>query len=261
MKIALVSLNQQWEDKSTNLVTCEALIEKARAFQTDLVIFPEMTLTGFSMNTSKTAELPSTSQSVAAFRALARSYGLGIIAGVVFNKGKKSGNCAIFINRTGEIIGTYQKVHPFSFSGEDKFFDAGQEITRVDFESLVVGLTICYDLRFPELYSALGAGSDLIVNIANWPAKRLDHWNTLLRARAIENQIFIVGVNRTGKDMNGLEYVQSSVIINSDGEVLRPFFSEGVLDIFDVDTDFTKVLKQNFSSTKDRNLDFYKSIL
>ena len=125
----------------------------------------------------------------------------------------------------------------------------------------MVGLTICYDLRFPELYSALGAGSDLIVNIANWPAKRLDHWNTLLRARAIENQIFIVGVNRTGKDMNGLEYVQSSVIINSNGEVLRPFFSEGALDIFDVDTDFTKVLKQNFSSTKDRNLDFYKSIL
>jgi predicted amidohydrolase len=261
MKIALVSLNQKWEDKYSNLASCETLIRKASAFQPDLIVFPEMTLTGFSMNTRETAEMADTSQSVEAFRVLAKDFGVGLIIGVVFNRDKKSGNCAIFINRTGEVLATYQKIHPFSFSGEDEFFDAGHEISQVNFESLSIGLTICYDLRFPELYSALAVGSDLIVNIANWPAIRLEHWVTLLKARAIENQIFIVGVNRSGKDDKGLEYVKSSMIIKPNGDMLGPLHSDEEIDIFDIDINFTIDLKQRFSTTQDRKPKFYKSIL
>jgi omega-amidase len=261
MIIALVSLNQKWEDKSANLLSCETLIKRAKRFQADLVIFPEMTLTGFSMNTAEIAEKFGESESVEAFRALAREYGLGIIVGIVLKKNTKPGNYAVFIDKSGEIACTYQKIHPFSFAGESDHFEAGREITRVDFESMNLGLTICYDLRFPELYSALGTNSDLIVNIANWPAKRRHHWDILLRARAIENQIFIVGVNRTGKDIAGLVFAKSSQIIGPNGENVEPIYSEEEIDIFEMNKEFTHNFKLGFSTVRDRNPEFYKSIL
>jgi predicted amidohydrolase len=124
-----------------------------------------------------------------------------------------------------------------------------------------IGLTICYDLRFPEIHSALGKQCDLIINIANWPAKRIDHWNTLLKARAIENQLFMIGVNRIGIDDKGIEYVKSSQVINPNGELLSPVLSEVELDFFDINTEFTSKFRQTFSTTQDRKSDLYKSIL
>ena len=131
----------------------------------------------------------------------------------------------------------------------------------VDFGLLKIGVTICYDLRFPEIYSALGAKSDLIVNIANWPTKRIEHWTTLLRARAIENQVYIAGVNRIGTDQNSLEYVKSSIAVNPNGEILKPIYSEKELDIYEIDKDVLSEFKTRFSTTQDRNPAFYKSIL
>lgn len=126
---------------------------------------------------------------------------------------------------------------------------------------MTIGFTICYDLRFPEIFSALGNHCDLIINIANWPAKRVDHWNVLLKARAIENQIYIVGVNRTGMDGKGLEYVKSSQVINPNGEIASPITSEDGLDTFDIDPEYINKFKQTFSTIQDRKPEFYKSIL
>ena len=122
-------------------------------------------------------------------------------------------------------------------------------------------MTVCYDLRFPEIYSALATKTDIIVNIANWPEKRIEHWATLLRARAIENQIFIVGVNRIGSDPNNHNYVKSSVVINPNGEVLESIHTELELDIYEVDKAILTEFRSKFSTTQDRNPDFYKSIL
>lgn len=126
---------------------------------------------------------------------------------------------------------------------------------------MTIGLTICYDLRFPELYSALGKQCDLIINIANWPARRIDHWHALLKARTIENQIYIVGVNRISKDGKGLEYVKSSQVVNPNGELLNPDMSEDVVDIVDIDPEYVGQFKKILSTTQDRKLTFYKSIL
>ena len=261
MLIALASLNQYWEDKSANLLNCRELFYKAKSHNARVIIFPEMTLTGFSMNIGITAEEEETSPTVESFRRLSTEFGIGTIFGVVFRHNKKATNNAVFLDGTGKTIGKYQKVHPFSFSGEDKFFDAGKEILSVDFGLLKMGVTICYDLRFPEIYCALGVKSDLIVNIANWPAKRIEHWTTLLRARAIENQVYIAGVNRIGTDQNGLDYVKSSMVVNPNGEILEPIYAGEELDIYEVDKAALLEFKTRFSTTQDRNPAFYKSIL
>ena len=212
MRVALVSLNQVWENKEENFLTCRSFVESAKAQGVELVIFPEMTLTAFSMNTSYTAEDRWTSPTVALFQKLAVEFKMAIIFGVVFKDGDKATNNAAIIDSNGFVLGSYSKIHPFSYSGEERFFRGGNNIFAAKFGALTIGLTICYDLRFPEIYSALGKQCDLIINIANWPGKRIDHWNTLLKARAIENQLFVIGVNRTGTDENALEYIKSSTV-------------------------------------------------
>lgn len=261
MRVALLSLNQVWENKDLNIQSCRSYLQRAKEQDVDLAIFPEMTLTAFSMNTGVTAEDRTSSRTVELFKGLAKEIQIAIVFGVVFRDGEKATNNALIVDSAGDIKGSYSKIHPFSFAGEDKVFNGGSEIAFAKLGSMTIGLTICYDLRFPEIYSALGKYSDLIINIANWPAKRVDHWNALLKARAIENQVFIVGVNRTGGDAKGLEYVKSSQVINPNGELLSPVTSEDEIDIFDIDTEYIGRFKQTFSTTQDRKTALYKSIL
>jgi omega-amidase len=261
MLIALASLNPSWENKTENLLACGQHFRKAKSLNAELIIFPEMTLTGFSMNIGVTAEEKDSSPTFNSFSELSSKYEIGVVYGVVFRQNLKATNNAIFLNKSGEIIGLYKKIHPFSFSGEDKYFEGGEEILSVSFGSLRIGVTICYDLRFPEIYSALGVTSDLIINIANWPEKRIEHWITLLKARAIENQVFIAGVNRIGNDQNSLDYVRSSIVVKPNGDVLEPKFSIGNLDIFEIDQSFISKLRSQFSTTQDRRPDLYKRIL
>lgn len=261
MRVALVSLNQAWENKSDNFQACRSFGQSAKAQGVELVIFPEMTLTAYSMNTVDTAEDFETSVTAELFKKLAQELQIAIVFGVVFRDGDKATNNALIVDSAGTIKGRYSKIHPFSFAGEDKVFNGGNEISYARLGQMTIGMTICYDLRFPELYSALGKHCDLIVNIANWPARRVDHWNTLLKARAIENQIFVAGVNRTGVDGKGLEYTKSSQVINPNGELLVHVFSEEQLDVYDIDQSFISQFRQSFSTTQDRKPALYKSIL
>lgn len=139
------------------------------------------------MNIGDTAEDRATSPTVELFKKLAAEFQVAIVFGVVFQDGGKATNNAVFIDTNGLVLGCYSKIHPFSFSGEEQFFMGGNKIVGAKLEALTIGLTICYDLRFPEIYSALGKQCDLIINIANWPGKCIDNWNTLLKVRAIEN--------------------------------------------------------------------------
>ncbi|MBV6493616.1 MAG: Omega-amidase YafV [Turneriella sp.] len=260
MRIALISLDQAWEDKESNLELCKKFIKQASDQCVELVVFPEMTLTGFSNNIDATAEDFETSQTIQEFQSLAKNHDIAINFGIVARDGEKALNKSIFIDNFGNVLADYSKIHPFSFAGEDRFFNAGDKLTVVEFKDFKIGLTICYDLRFPELYSALAPKCDLIVNIANWPQKRVEHWNTLLKARAIENQIFIAGVNRVGIDGNGLEYSESSMVFNANGDNLS-FEKFEDMKIFKIDKDSRIEFKNKFNTTNDRRIDLYKSIL
>jgi len=260
MTIATVSLNQMWEDKEANLFLCKNYIKEASSRDVKLIIFPEMTLTGFSTNINLIAEDENRSKTIEEFLKLAKLYGIAILFGVVIKNHDKALNKSVFISNSGEILGKYDKIHPFSFSGEDKYFKAGNKLSIIKYDGFNIGLTICYDLRFPELYSALAKQCDIIINIANWPEKRVDHWNTLLKARAIENQLFIIGVNRTGKDGNDLSYQESSNIFNANGETLE-YATFNDMKIYGIDKEFTKEFKNKFNTIVDRQTEFYKGII
>lgn len=260
MIIATVSLNQIWENKKANLLLCEEYIKEASSKGVELIVFPEMTLTGFSTNISSIAEDEEKSETIDIFKELAKVNNISILFGIVIKDSHKALNKSILIDNRGEVIGSYAKIHPFSFSGEDTYFNAGNKLEVVSLNNFHIGLTICYDLRFPELYSALGKQTDVIINIANWPAKRVYHWDTLLKARAVENQIFVVGVNRTGVDGNRLEYIESSNVFNANGERLK-FDEYEDMKIYDIDANLTKEFKTKFNTTDDRKVEFYKRIL
>lgn len=260
MLIGVVSLNQVWENKIQNLILCEEYMKESSRKNIDLLIFPEMTLTGFSTNIEQIAEDGQSSKTIAKFQKLAKTYKVSIVFGIVIKEEKKALNKAIFIDYDGKILERYSKIHPFTFSGENLYFNGGNQLSKVDFMNHTIGLTICYDLRFPELYTALAKKSDIIINIANWPKKRINHWHTLLKERAIENQLFIIGVNRIGVDNNSIEYEESSNIYNANGEILE-YGSFKNMKIFIIDKENTNKFRSKFNTIHDRKVDLYKEII
>jgi len=261
VKVALASLDQKWEDKAHNLERCRALAGRAAQLGAELVIFPEMTLTGFTMNVAVSAEDPERSESIAAFGDLARRHQLWVISGVVLGGAEKAANTLVAFSPDGAERARYVKIHPFSLAGEDACFRGGSEVATLKVADLCLGLSICYDLRFPELYSALAETSDVLVNIANWPKARIAHWRILLRARAIENQAFAIGVNRTGVDGAGLEYEPSSVVVSPDGNFLTPVSSEGELEIFELRRQDLVDYRARFSTRQDRLPELYRQLI
>lgn len=260
MKISLVSLNQVWQNKEKNLQKITKIIKYASQNKVDLIAFPEMTLTGFSNDVSLLSEDEKDSFSIKSFSNLAKNYNIAIIFGMISSHGNKGLNRSLMIDKNGKIIGNYTKIHPFSFANEDKFFISGEDLCIIDFHEFKIGLTICYDLRFPELYSALGKNCHIIFNIANWPKKRIDHWKTLLKSRAIENQIFIAGVNRKGVDGNNLQYQESSYCFDPSGKKINKKLSFSQ-KIFEINFEDIENYKKNFNSVKDRKNILYKNFL
>lgn len=199
MKIGLVQYNPVWENKEENKKQLEKLIESNNE-DISLLIFPEMTLTGFTMQSSLQAEEVS-GDSISFFKSIAKRKNCHVVAGSILKEGNNIFNSAIHLNEEGEIQKVYNKIHPFSMSGEDIKYSAGEKPVITKIGDIKTGLSICYDLRFPELFRFYAKQKvDLIIDIANWPSARIEHWRTLLKARAIENQCFVIGVNRTGSD-------------------------------------------------------------
>ncbi len=263
MKIALISLDQKWQDKTYNMQRCIELTARAAGCGADLVVYPEMTLTGFTMNTQLSAEAEELGQvsSLVAFSALAKQHQVWLVAGVVMSNAGKAANTLVAFSGDGIEQARYVKIHPFSFAGEDRFFQPGNKLTKMQMPEFKLGFSICYDLRFPELYSALAKDCDVLVNIANWPKRRVMHWRTLLQARAIENQTYVIGVNRTGVDGSGLEYERSSVVVNANGEFVEPVFTEGEIDIYEINRQELLDFRQGFSTRQDRLPDLYRVLI
>lgn len=199
MKIAMMQFSPIWESKEVNMNYIE---EKTNSLDTntDLLIFPEMTLTGFTMNSKEHSE-EIDGKSIKFFIELSRKLKTDIIAGIIENDDSSYYNSLFHFDKQGLIKAVYRKIHPFSLAEEDKFFTSGNDIVISSFKNHKIGLSICYDLRFPELYRLnVKEGAEVMINIANWPVKRIEHWKSLLKTRAIENQSFMVGVNRIGND-------------------------------------------------------------
>ncbi|CAN2170894.1 COG0388 Predicted amidohydrolase [Candidatus Nanopelagicaceae bacterium] len=259
MRAALVSLDITWNNKEVNKKSCSQILARIAAHQVDLVIFPEMTLTGFNMKPTETGEELANSNTISFFKSEAVTNKIGIVFGVVIKKDLKFFNCAVFIDEQGQILTSYSKIHLFSHSEENKFFQGGELLSVASFKNYKIGLTICYDLRFPELYSSLSQYSDIVINIANWPAKRDLHWETFLRARAIENQTTIIGVNRSGTDQGGEMFSGESKVIYPNGGVVDPYYFGREFEIYNIDIEEAAESVRHFNTVKDKKSELYIS--
>lgn len=261
MKIVTVSLDQIWEDKKANMDQIADLMNIACQTQPDVVVFPEMTLTGFTMNSRYFAEDFESSCTISFFQQLAKKYTTNIIFGVILNTEDKPTNNQIVVSKNGDLLSRYEKIHPFSYSGEDNYYSKGQSIAQFEIEGIKCASTICYDLRFPELYQILSKDSFVIFNIANWPERRVDDWSLLLRARALENQCFLVGVNRTGVDGKGLSYQKSSAVISPIGKEIDHVQLNEFIDEYTISIEDIEQYRTIFPIKKDRRIELYKSLM
>jgi len=218
MKIALVQLDIEWESKKANLEKARVFVEKSAREKCDIVVFPEMFNTGFSMNVPTIAE-DEDGETASFLSETSKKYSINLIAGFSAKSlnGERGRNLAVAYNRQGELIARYAKLHPFSYAKEDQYYIAGSNTVVFNIDEMPSSVFICYDLRFPEVFRSIAKEVQAIFVIANWPAVRKDHWETLLKARAIENQCFVIGVNRTGKDGNGIYYSGDSRIFDPSG--------------------------------------------
>ena len=262
MRIALASLDQQWHDKDVNFSHCRDFARDAARAKCQILVFPEMTLTGYSLEMG-IPEREVESMTMLRIGQLALETGMHLVFGVclVNEQSQRPRNMFAVARPDGEVQALYAKVHPFSFAGEDKVLEAGDCVASFVAHGLRIGCAICYDLRFPELYAAMAQDCDAIITIANWPQRRIAHWRTLLVARAIENQLFSFGVNRIGSDGNGLSYEKSSMAVSPEGTVLSPVVERGEMDIYEINPDEARSYRDNFPTVRDKRLELYRTFL
>lgn len=267
MRAHLVQLDIVWEDHAANFARVDRLLTHASVGEGDLVLLPEMFSTGFSLNTDLTADRQGVVLEY--LRGLATDLGAWVQGGRTVRDCDctHATNEAPVFDPSGRLVCSYTKIHPFSFGREPEKFVGGSDVLTFRWvggttgggagrerEGLSVCPAICYDLRFPELFRrGLDLGAECFTLGACWPRARQAHWRALLVARAIENQAFVLGVNRTGRDPT-LEYAGGSIAIGPAGEVLGELGSdESVLSV-DLDVAALHAWRAKFPAWKDRKL-------
>lgn len=218
-KIALTNMDIVWEDKEANKFQCEEMIQEAADEHADIILFPEMTLTGFSLRVKEMADYHE--ETIAYFSALAAKYSIMIGFGYITMPDEFGRNHFCFVDENGSVLADYEKIHPFTHGGETKAYRGGSEICDISVDEMHLGMAVCYDLRFPEMFQQMPLDTNVIFLIANWPESRIRQWYSLLTARAIEMSSYVVGVNRTGEG-DGIQYTKSSAAYAPDGSMISP---------------------------------------
>lgn len=225
MKIALLQSDLIWHDASANRANFEKMIDQM-ADDVELVLLPEMFTTGFTMNPEVVAETMH-GNTINWMTKIAAAKQTAIAGSMVISENEKNYNRFIWINPDGSLH-KYDKRHLFNPAGEGEVYTSGNDKSIVSYKGLRFCLNICYDLRFPA-WSRNREDFDCLIYVASWPSTRILHWQTLLRARAIENQCYVLAVNRLGVDENGFHYNGHSAVISFDGTTLIENTNPGIL--------------------------------
>lgn len=260
MNIVLVQPDIIWESPEENLKQLNELLDSI-GDNPDLIVLPEMFTTGFSMNSEKLA-LPPENPVIGWMKGKATQLGSAITGSLIIadelpsgtkksSASKKYFNRLIFIDDRGKMS-FYDKRHLFQMGGEGDHFSAGEKRLILNYKGWRICPLICYDLRFP-VWSRNREEYDLLIYVANWPAVRSEVWNTLLKARAIENQAWVVAVNRTGKDGEEIEYIGESQVIDPKGKLVHK--SDDKSGITEVNVSFEELdnFRMKFPAWKDRD--------
>lgn len=207
-----------WESVDANIAHFSSLISSINQ-EIDIIVLPEMFATGFSMNTNFAKE--SGEKGLIALKQWAANKNAALVGSLMIEENNQYFNRMYFVLPTGEFY-QYDKKHLFTLAKEENYFSPGRNQVIVDYKGWKIALQVCYDLRFP-IWNRRNPNYDydLMINVASWPERRSHAWKSLLIARAIENQAYLIGVNRVGKDASSIDYSGDSVILNPFGQAIQ----------------------------------------
>ena len=258
MQIVGLQLDSVWENKAANHDKVLSLLDSVKPSAGALVVLPEMFATGFSMNVAAIHDESRETQDFLSRTAAERS--IYLMGGVVMKdeKTERGRNEAVVYSPEGKEVARYSKLQPFTLGGESEHYNAGDRVCLFEYQEFTVAPFICYDLRFPEHFRrATARGANLIVVIASWPALRDDHWVTLLKARAIENLAYVVGVNRCGEDPKHY-HSGRSIVYDPHGRVMADAgVEEGWIEA-QVELELLLDWRRRFPALDDMRHDFYR---
>jgi omega-amidase len=256
LKITLIQSELAWEDIDSNLAGFNYKIDAIEE-DTHLIILPEMFSTGFTMNAAALAQ-DMKGSAVKWIKEKSTEKNIDIVGSIIADDGGKFFNRLVWAKPDGEIF-IYDKKHLFRMAGEEKTYSAGSKNITVELNGWKIRPFICYDLRFPAWTRNVANQFDAAIFIANWPERRSAHWKALLQARAIENQCYVIGVNRVGIDGNGLSYSGDSSIIDPWGTVIFQKSKQACIYTGDLSYDILEQSRESFPVWKDADNDIIRS--
>jgi predicted amidohydrolase len=257
LTVALGQMDVAIGQPEENFRVVQALAHKAAKSGADLLLVPELWSTGYALERAELIASPIDDGLVADFGHLAAREKIALFGSTLVQLPEGVGNTAVLFDRDGHRLAVYSKIHLFGLMDEPRYLVAGNAPTLVETPWGKAGLAICYDLRFPELFRAYAlAGADLILLVAEWPMPRLAHWQTLLRARAIENQVFVIACNRAGSS-GETTFFGHSTVVDPWGEVL--FEADDRPGLHTVSLDLTRLAeaRQRLPILRDRRPECY----
>jgi predicted amidohydrolase len=258
LTVALGQMDIALGDPAANLATARRLAGEARALGAELLLLPELWATGYDLERAGELADEVGAGAFAAVSALAREHGLAIGGSLLARRPGRPTNTATLYGPDGALLAEYSKIHLFGLMAEDRFLSAGQRAPVFDTPWGRGALAICYDLRFPELFRSYATrGAGLILLPSEWPYPRLEHWRTLVRARAIENQCFIVACNRVGRDRDNL-FCGHSLAVDPWGETLVEGGDSPALLIAKLDLGAVVAVRNRMSVLRDRRPELYE---
>lgn len=261
MKIGCIQLNVGFGKVDANFERAEKFIREAANKGAEIIVLPEMWNTGYALEKLEELADVDGARSQSFLSNLARELGVHIVGGsVAIKRGDKFFNTMYIFNKQGELAGEYSKAHLFRLMDEHLYLEAGDKMNRFTLGELEAAGVICYDIRFPEWLRAHALeGAKALFVPAQWPTPRIDHWKTLLQARAIENQCFVIAVNRIANKVENFN--GQSMIIQPWGEVLWTGAEDEELAIVDVDFSIVDEVRGRIPVYDDRRPEIYKTVV
>jgi predicted amidohydrolase len=257
MIVAGVQFDIAWEDPAASFARAAPLLQEAAARGARLIALPEMFATGFSMRAEAMAAHAATIRTFLA--GTASAWGVWLVGGYAAPGAQRPANiCGVFSPDGDEVL-RYRKIHPFSLAGETTNYEAGDALATTEIEGLRVTPLICYDLRFPELFRAAATSTDLFVVIANWPTRRSHAWRTLLAARAIDCQAWVLGVNRVGR-ADGHPHRGDTSLFDPWGTLTASLGDESGLVVGEVDAEAVRHARERLPFLSDRRPELYRRL-
>ncbi len=257
VKVALAQMDIVWEDRERNLQHLEDLLSEVDLRSCDLILLPEMFASGFSMNVPRVATSRE-GEVVSWMRRFATRHGVSVLGSHAESENGAAANTAVLVRPDGGVEGAYSKIH--LFQNERDHYVAGNALFLFSLCEAPATVFICYDLRFPELFRAASArGVQIFFLPANWPAVRSEHWDILLRARAVENQAFVCACNRTGADPFNT-YSGGSCVIGPQGNVIARFDAAARAGVVEFDLAEVLAFRSRLDVLADRKPGLYRQL-